>query len=67
MLSAKWQPFCTGPNESTPEDCFSIYDSSSIPCDLVLKFDIDGLVQDCGNSSVLAMELLQSCAKPLVW
>ena len=27
--------------------------------------DIDGLVQDCSNSSVLAMELLQSCAKPL--
>ena len=26
--------------------------------------DIDGLVQDCSNSSVLAMELLQSCFKP---
>ena len=26
--------------------------------------DIDGLVQDCSNSSALAMELLQSCAKP---
>ena len=25
---------------------------------------IDGLVQDCGNSSALAMELLQSCTKP---
>ena len=25
---------------------------------------IDGLVQDCSNSSVLAMELLQSCTKP---
>ena len=24
----------------------------------------DGLAQDCGNSSALAMELLQSCAKP---
>ena len=24
----------------------------------------DGLVQDCCNSSVLAMELLQSCTKP---
>ena len=25
---------------------------------------IDGLVQDCSNSSVLSMELLQSCTKP---
>ena len=24
----------------------------------------DGLVQDCSGSNVLAMELLQSCAKP---
>ena len=28
---------------------------------------IDGLVQDCSNSSALAMELLQSCTKPLIW
>ena len=27
---------------------------------------IDGLVQDCSNSSALAMELLQSCAKPRI-
>ena len=25
-----------------------------------------GLVQDCSNSSALALELLQSCAKPLM-
>ena len=25
---------------------------------------IDGLAEDCGNSSALALELLQSCAKP---
>ena len=28
---------------------------------------IDGLAQDCSNSSALAMELLQSCTKPLKW
>ena len=28
---------------------------------------VDGLVQDCGNSSALAMELLQSCTKPLMY
>ena len=27
---------------------------------------IDGLVQDCSNSSALAMELLKSCAKAIV-
>ena len=26
--------------------------------------EFDGLVQDCSNSSALAMELLQSCAEP---
>ena len=29
-------------------------------------FDIDDLVQDCSNSSALAMELLQSCPKPSI-
>ena len=29
-----------------------------------MKIQIDGLVQDCSNSSALAMELLQSCTKP---
>ena len=28
---------------------------------------IDGLAQDCSNSSADALELLQSCAKPLVY
>ena len=28
--------------------------------------DIDGLVQDCSNSSALAMELLQLCTKPSI-
>ena len=28
---------------------------------------IDGLVQDCNISSVLAMEILQSCTKPSIY
>ena len=28
---------------------------------------INGSVQDCSNSSVLAMALLQSCTKPSIW
>ena len=31
------------------------------------KAHIEGLVQDCCNSSVLAMELLQSCTKPSIF
>ena len=29
--------------------------------------DIDGLVQNCSISSVLAMEILQPCTKPLIY
>ena len=32
-----------------------------------LIYDINGLMQDCSNSSALAMELLQSCPKPTIW
>ena len=32
-----------------------------------LLFCIDGLVQDCSNSSASALELLQSCAKSSIW
>ena len=31
------------------------------------KFNFDGLVQDWSNSIALAIELLQSCTKPLIW
>ena len=33
---------------------------------LQTEHHIDGLVQDYSNSSALAMELLQSCTKPLI-
>ena len=32
----------------------------------IIQKHIDGLVQDCSNSSALAMELLQSCTKPSI-
>ena len=32
-----------------------------------LNLYIEGLAQGCNNSSELAMELLQSCTKPLIW
>ena len=31
-----------------------------------MRGQIDGLVQDCSNSSALPMELLQSCTKPWI-
>ena len=33
----------------------------------ILWCHIDGLVQDCSNSSVLAVDLLQSCTKLSIW
>ena len=30
-------------------------------------YHVDGMVQDCTNSSALAMELLQSCTEPSMW
>ena len=30
------------------------------------QHNIDGSMQDCSNSNVLAMELLQSCTKPSI-
>ena len=38
----------------------------STPWTVFLSY-IDGLEQDCSNSSVLAMKSLQSCAKPSIW
>ena len=39
-----------------------------IPWDIKFLFhaDIDGLVQNCSNSSALALELLQCCTKPSI-
>ena len=34
---------------------------------LQCRRQINGLLQDCSNSSALAMELLQSCAKPSIY
>ena len=45
--------------------------SYTIFIDLLLAMYINiyvyGLVQDCSNSSALALELLQACTKPSIW
>ena len=35
--------------------------------DKIITHHFDGFVQDCNNSSALAMELLQSCTKLSIW
>ena len=43
---------------------------AAIPAGRVMikcRLHIDGLVQDCSNSSALALELLQSCTKPSIY
>ena len=46
-----------------------IIHSYMCPWDLVhfLIYQSDGLVHDCSNSIAKALELLQSCTKPLKW
>ena len=55
-------------------DCYSSAYSPDMSDDvltfqlnLMLVGHIGGLVQDCSNSSALAMELLQSCTKPSIY
>ena len=38
---------------------------TSVPIGYIKRY-INGLVQDCSNSSALAMELLPSCTKPSI-
>ena len=47
-------------------DSYIILPSISCGYDMPLGNHIDGLVQDCSNSSALAVELLQFCTKPSI-
>ena len=44
---------------------YGLNDGHFTPCKMTLQsyMHIDGLVQDCSNSSANALELLQSCVK----
>ena len=78
MLPAKLQPFCLGLNVLRPEKTSILSWSLSRIFHANIKSpdhtdsssdtqQINGLVQDCSNSSALAMELLQACTKPSKW
>ena len=47
--------------------CQSAWQAAVNQSMMLLSLHVDGLVQDCSNSSALAMELLQSCSKPSMW
>ena len=59
MSYGKWRPFCLGLNVLTMYTCVCFITSMS--------YYIDSLVQDCSNSSALALELLTSCTKPSIY
>ena len=42
------------------------YGKTEIYLEQLARVIYDGLVQDCSKSSALAMDLLQSCNKPIV-
>ena len=72
MSSAMYRPFISGLNalrDGAVSARQKFYRNAAILCDLSVyhlsKYQIDGIVQDCSNSSALTMELLQSCTKPL--
>ena len=43
-----------------------LYIETTPRCHMICVYHIDGSVQDCTNSSTLAMELQQSCTKPSI-
>ena len=63
VLHTKWyHTFNTVPCVSCP--FISLFYTHSIHLDIT-QHPIDGLVLDCSISSALALEILQSCSKPL--
>ena len=59
--SAKRRPFCFGLNV-----LISLSPDLDVFTHQGWVMHINGLVQDCSNSSALAMELLQSCTDPAI-
>ena len=53
------------PSCATSDNKFGIITTLGIQCAVISHY-IEGLVQDCNNSSVLAMESLHSCTEPSI-
>ena len=46
--------------------CGVMYPLLNVASDVLMN-GVDGIAQNCSNASALAMELLQSCAKPVIY
>ena len=73
MSSVIFPPNCLGGDVSMWLDFLSIVPADTLVlsgtrpwADTICNVYIDGLVQDCTISHVLAMEILQSCTKPSI-
>ena len=58
---------CVNILEKVLEKCLNFFWKSVLTMFAVANQNIDGLVQDCGNSIANALELPQSCSKPSIW
>ena len=59
---------CTDRNRPIQQmSCFRKYSTLQQKMPILYIYHIESLVQDCSNSSALAMELLQSCTKPSIY
>ena len=67
MASAKWRPFCLGLDELNLHMSRIWWCMPSTGTMVTTELHIDDLVKDCSISSELAMEILQSFTKPLMF
>ena len=70
-ISSTWKirfPYiCQGVKNGFPVDITREIIIVDLSYSVLFHLFINSLVQDCSNSSALAMELLQSCTKPSTW
>ena len=64
LLHITWSCLNNGPHLS---DWIHALKNDLIPNSELYIGYTDGLVQDCSNSSAIALELLQPCTKPSLW
>ena len=62
---SKWAGPCQGLGADRDGELCAEY-NGVIDTEYAVEY-IDGLLQDCSNSSALATELLQSCTKPSIY
>ena len=66
-LSLKKQKHCFMWLQQPIHTCKSCQNNFPKQCHIQSKQHINGLVQDCGNSTANALKFLQFCDKPSIW